>query len=145
MCQKMWMDFPQMAPLRAKPLICDQLGKDLTLRVSMIDTLGHLSLVIPKVPWIRTFLRPFWIVLDPKICSKDPRINSWPMLMHCCLVLNRCWLDIGSGEKNREAKFLQLLSLPHLTKFLKLCDTCLFFCPGFHLLRFLDTDTARKK
>ena len=45
------MDFPQMAPLRAKPLMCYQLGKDLTLRVSMIDTLGHLSLVIPKVSW----------------------------------------------------------------------------------------------
>lgn len=83
----------------------------------------------------------------PNISSKDLRINSWPMLMHCCLVLNRCWLDIWIGGKYMWGQVPPTFVLTALDQIPQTLWQiwCLFFCPGLHLLRFLDTDTARKK
>ena len=118
--------------------------------------LSEYQWLIPWDIWVWSFPKylgservwgPFWSVLDPKICSKDPRINSWPMLMHCCLVLNRCWLDIGSGEQKSWGQIPPTFVLTALDQIPQTLWQiwCLFFCPGLHLLRFLDTDTACKK
>ena len=136
-----WMDFPQMAPPLANQL------EDLTLRVSMIDTLGHLSLVIPKVPWIRTFLGTFLSFLDPKICSKRPKdqflTNADALLLGFEQLLVGHWIG-GKYMWGQVPPTFVLTALDQIPQTLWQI-WCLFFCPGLHLLRFLDTDTARKK
>ncbi len=108
----------------------------------MIDTLGHLSLVIPKVPWQSLgSLNDVKCGMDPKIFQR-PRINSWPMLMHCCLVLKRCWLDCGFNVKPK-SWFFPYLTWPQLMVCDKLDVFFFFSAPSIlHFLRFWDTDTT---
>lgn len=91
----------------------------------------------------------FWTklcVLDPINLFKRPKdqflTNADALLLGFEQVLVGHWI----GGKNREAKFLNFC--PYRTwrnssNFVT--NLMLFFCPGLHLLRFLDTDTARKK
>ena len=143
-----WMDFPgKMAHYVRNPWFAINLERTL---------LSEYQWLIPWDIWVWSFPKylgservwgPFCAFWIPEHCFKRPKdqflTNADALLLGFEQVLVGHWIG-GKYMWGQVPPTFVLTALDQIPQTLWQI-WCLFFCPGLHLLRFLDTDTARKK